>query len=237
MKVSRLRFPYKNDTFWDGQSFLCPKARSTVMFFQCGPRNKLKYVQELSPCTYKFVVDVQCPGVSLLNAFVINSNINKKYQPSRNVIVIISGHPLFLEHDSTSNNPCSSNSYCWHSGPRQWVGWVLFKSIFFCIYVLRFELFAFNCREHTSIRLWTGEFKIRWRPIPIFHWQWFPAQTVSRHGSWPIFDKRISFISIMVFVSLLIKVSIWGPSPESQVKATIRATVWRNITTVSFKLL
>ena len=46
--------------FLDGDSYLCPKSRSTVMFFQCGPKNKLKYVQELQPCTYKFSVDVKC---------------------------------------------------------------------------------------------------------------------------------------------------------------------------------
>ena len=44
----------------DGDSYLCPKSRSTVMFFQCGAKNKLKYVQELQPCTYKFSVDVKC---------------------------------------------------------------------------------------------------------------------------------------------------------------------------------
>merc|ERR1719454_215297 len=44
---------YKN-----GDSFLCPKERSTVIFLQCGSKYKLKYVQELQPCTYKFVVDV-----------------------------------------------------------------------------------------------------------------------------------------------------------------------------------
>jgi len=44
----------------NGDSFLCPKSRSTVMFFQCGVKNKLKYVQELQPCTYKFSVDVKC---------------------------------------------------------------------------------------------------------------------------------------------------------------------------------
>merc|ERR1711962_1086087 len=44
----------------NGASFYCPKSRSTVIFFQCGPRNKLKYVQELQPCTYKFSVDVKC---------------------------------------------------------------------------------------------------------------------------------------------------------------------------------
>ena len=46
--------------FLDGDSYLCPKSRSTVMFFQCGAKNKLKYVQELQPCTYKFSVDVKC---------------------------------------------------------------------------------------------------------------------------------------------------------------------------------
>jgi len=46
----------------NGADFLCPKARSTVMFFQCGPKNKLMYVQELSPCTYKYSIDVKCSG-------------------------------------------------------------------------------------------------------------------------------------------------------------------------------
>ena len=36
------------------------------MFFQCGEKNKLKYVQELSPCTYKFVVDVKCVRTNLI---------------------------------------------------------------------------------------------------------------------------------------------------------------------------
>jgi len=44
----------------NGMDFYCPKARSTVMFFQCGAKNQLKYVQELQPCTYKFSVDVKC---------------------------------------------------------------------------------------------------------------------------------------------------------------------------------
>ena len=51
--------------FLDGADFLCPKARSTVMFFQCGPKNKLMYVQELSPCSYKYSIDVKCSGVSM----------------------------------------------------------------------------------------------------------------------------------------------------------------------------
>ena len=58
----------KLDTYGDqlalyyshGDSFLCPKARSTVIFLECGAKNQLKYVQELQPCTYKFVVDLIC---------------------------------------------------------------------------------------------------------------------------------------------------------------------------------
>ena len=56
----RLNTEPKLTMFLDGDSYLCPKSRSTVMFFQCGPKNKLKYVQELQPCTYKFSVDVKC---------------------------------------------------------------------------------------------------------------------------------------------------------------------------------
>ena len=51
--------------FYDGASFHCPKDKSTVMFFQCGQKNKLKYVLELTPCTYKFVVDVKCVRTNL----------------------------------------------------------------------------------------------------------------------------------------------------------------------------
>ena len=65
----KIRYYIKN-FISDGAGFMCPKDRSTVMFFQCGEKNKLKYVQELSPCTYKFVVDVQCVSTKLFYSWV-----------------------------------------------------------------------------------------------------------------------------------------------------------------------
>lgn len=47
--------------FEDGSKFFCPKPRSTIMIFKCGPKNKLTNVYEFLPCVYKFFVDVLCP--------------------------------------------------------------------------------------------------------------------------------------------------------------------------------
>ena len=61
--------------FLDGASFFCPKPRSTMMIFKCGPKNKLTNVYEFLPCVYKFFVDVECPEVSFWPlAFKLNSS-------------------------------------------------------------------------------------------------------------------------------------------------------------------
>ena len=61
--------------FSDGASFFCPKPRSTMMIFKCGPKNKLTNVYEFSPCVYKFFVDVECPEVSFFLIFSVKAKL------------------------------------------------------------------------------------------------------------------------------------------------------------------
>ena len=42
---------------------MCPQARTSMIVFTCGPKNKLTNVYEFSPCVYKFSVDVACQEV------------------------------------------------------------------------------------------------------------------------------------------------------------------------------
>ena len=59
----RIALIEKYNQFSDGAGFFCPKPRSTIMIFKCGPKNKLTNVYEFLPCVYKFSVDVLCPEV------------------------------------------------------------------------------------------------------------------------------------------------------------------------------
>ena len=70
-KISHLKFS-------DGAGFYCPKAwniktRSTIMIFECGPKNKLMNVDEFLPCEYKFFIDVRCAEVY---SWVINYDLS-----------------------------------------------------------------------------------------------------------------------------------------------------------------